>query len=110
MTEFVTYHARAFAQAARPAISMDVTNTDRAENLTTTEWRLLSSFVAVLQPLDEATSLACSASYPTLSEVIPLVHCTQLMLMQKLESGEDGAIFAKNLLTDSISPEIRNTR
>ncbi|KAG0409952.1 hypothetical protein HPB47_012958 [Ixodes persulcatus] len=50
----------------------------------------------VLQPLEQATTDLSGDSYPTLSQVIPLLHCTRLILTQ--HSTDEAASLASSLL------------
>ncbi|KAH7976395.1 hypothetical protein HPB52_013055 [Rhipicephalus sanguineus] len=91
-----------FAMLARllklkTAVTIDLTENDSVENLRNGEWRQVSAFVTVLQPVEEATTAACAESYPTLSLVVPLVHCLKLLLCDKT-SDCDEYDFAQNLL------------
>ncbi|KAH7956573.1 hypothetical protein HPB52_010673 [Rhipicephalus sanguineus] len=91
-----------FAMLARllklkTAVTIDLTENDSVENLTNGEWRQVSAFATVLQPVEEATTAACAESYPTLSLVVPLVHCMKLLLYDKI-SDCDEYDFAQNLL------------
>ncbi|KAH7955589.1 hypothetical protein HPB52_001675 [Rhipicephalus sanguineus] len=91
-----------FAMLARllklkTAVTIDLTENDSVENLTNGEWRQVSAFVTVLQPVEEATTAECAESYPTLSLVVPLVHCMKLLLCDKT-SDCDEYDFAQNLL------------
>ncbi|KAH7944363.1 hypothetical protein HPB52_018678 [Rhipicephalus sanguineus] len=91
-----------FAMLARllklkTAVTIDLSENDSVENLTNGEWRQVSAFVTVLQPVEEATTAACAESYPTLSLVVPLVHCMKLLLCDKT-SDCDEYDFAQNLL------------
>lgn len=58
----------------------------------------MAAAVKVLQPLDQATTNLCADRYPTLSQVIPLMHCTQVVLPRHVSEGEEAASFAKSLL------------
>lgn len=91
-----------FAMLARllklkTAVTIDLTENDSVENLTNGEWRQVSAFVTVLQPVEEATTAACAESYPTLSLVVPLVHCMKLLLCDKTSDCDEYA-FTQNLL------------
>ncbi|KAH6939993.1 hypothetical protein HPB50_023873 [Hyalomma asiaticum] len=81
----------------KTAVTIDLTENDSVENLTNGEWRQVSAFVTVLQPVEEATTAACAESYPTLSLVVPLVHCMKLLLCDKTSDCDEYA-FAQNLL------------
>ncbi|KAH7982469.1 hypothetical protein HPB52_005127 [Rhipicephalus sanguineus] len=81
----------------KTAVTIDLTENDSVENLTNGEWRQVSAFVAVLQPVEEATTAACAEAYPTLSFVVPLVQCMKLLLCDET-SDCDEYDFAQNLL------------
>ncbi|KAH7968610.1 hypothetical protein HPB52_010091 [Rhipicephalus sanguineus] len=91
-----------FAMLARllklkTAVTIDLTENDSVENLTNGEWRQVSAFVTVLQPVEDATTAACAESYPTLFLVVPLVHCMKLLLCDKTSDCNEYD-FAQNLL------------
>ncbi|KAH7985407.1 hypothetical protein HPB52_025659 [Rhipicephalus sanguineus] len=73
----------------KTAVTIDLTENDSVENLTNGEWRQVSAFVAVLQPVEEATTAACAESYPMLSLVVPLVHCMKLLLSDKTSDCDE---------------------
>ncbi|KAH9365830.1 hypothetical protein HPB48_013366 [Haemaphysalis longicornis] len=74
----------------RAPISLELCESD-VDNLSSTEWKLMASAVKVLQPLDQATTELCADRYPTLSQVIPLVHCTEVVLREQVHEGEEAA-------------------
>lgn len=65
-------------------------------NLSSREWKLMAAAVKVLQPQDQATTELCADRYPTLSQVIPLVHCTEVVLREHVDEGEEAASFARS--------------
>ncbi|KAG0429922.1 hypothetical protein HPB47_023163 [Ixodes persulcatus] len=82
----------------RPAISLDLSERDTFDNLTSSEWRLMASVTSVLKYVEEATRESCSEKHPTLSQVVPLVHCMLVLLTQQSHSGGEESVFAGNLL------------
>lgn len=58
----------------------------------------MAAAVKVLQPQYQATTELCADRYPTLSQVIPLVHCTDVVLREHVDEGEEAASFARSLL------------
>lgn len=82
----------------RQAISVDLSGQDTIENLTCSEWRLMAAVMSVLKCVEEATRESCSEKHPTLSQVIPLVHCMQILLSRQCQNGGEEAAFAGNLL------------
>ncbi|KAH8040937.1 hypothetical protein HPB51_013107 [Rhipicephalus microplus] len=81
----------------RASISVELCDSD-VDNLSSREWKLMAAAVKVLQPLDQATTELCADRYPTLSKVIPLVHCAQVVLHKHTSQGEEAASFARSLL------------
>ncbi|KAG0444628.1 hypothetical protein HPB47_013578 [Ixodes persulcatus] len=81
----------------RAPISLELCESD-VDNLSSREWKLMAAAVKVLQPLDQATTELCADRYPTLSQVIPLVHCTEVVLREHVREGEEAASFARSLL------------
>lgn len=81
----------------RAPISVELCDSD-VDNLSSREWKLMAAVVKVLQPLDQATTELCADCYPTLSQVIPLMHCTQVVLHEHVSEGEEAASFARSLL------------
>lgn len=82
----------------RRPISVDLSEQDTMEDFTSTEWRLMTSVTSVLKCIDDATRESCSEKHPTLSQVVPLVHCMQLLLTQQERSCGEESVFAGNLL------------
>ncbi|KAL1465900.1 hypothetical protein MTO96_043061 [Rhipicephalus appendiculatus] len=70
----------------RRPISLDLSEQDTLEDFTSSEWRLMASVTLVLKCIDDATRESCSEKHPTLSQVVPLVHCMQLLLTQQERS------------------------
>ncbi|KAH7977182.1 hypothetical protein HPB51_026968 [Rhipicephalus microplus] len=81
----------------RAPISVELCDLD-VDTLSSREWKLMAVAVKVLQPLDQATTELCADRYPTLSQVIPLVHCAQVVLHKHASQGEEAASFARSLL------------
>ncbi|KAG0416688.1 hypothetical protein HPB47_006225 [Ixodes persulcatus] len=81
----------------RAPISAELPESDFVENLSTKEWKLMAAVVKVLQPLQQATAELSADRYPTLSQVIPLLHCTHVVLQEHKTGGEEAAPFAYSL-------------
>ncbi|KAH8019297.1 hypothetical protein HPB51_018809 [Rhipicephalus microplus] len=81
----------------RAPISVELCDSD-VDNLSSREWKLMAAAVKVLQPLDQATTELCADRYPTLSQVILLVHCAQVVLHKHKSQGEEAASFARSFL------------
>ncbi|KAH9373320.1 hypothetical protein HPB48_018373 [Haemaphysalis longicornis] len=77
-------------------ISVELSESDSVENLSAQEWKLMNAIVRVLQPLEQATAELSADHYPTLSQVIPLLHCTRVMLEDHV--SDEAAPFAFSLL------------
>ncbi|XP_070386227.1 zinc finger BED domain-containing protein 4-like [Dermacentor albipictus] len=82
----------------RVPISLNLSEQDTLENLTSSEWHLMASITSVLKCVDDATRESCSEKHPTLSQVVPLVHCMQLLLTQQQQRCGEESAFAGNLL------------
>ncbi|KAH9383796.1 hypothetical protein HPB48_025566 [Haemaphysalis longicornis] len=82
----------------RQAISVDLSGQDTIEYLTCSEWRLMAAVMSFLKCVEEATRELSSEKHPTLSQVIPLVHCMQILLSRRCQNGGEDAAFAGNLL------------
>lgn len=82
----------------RRPISLDLSEQDSLEDFGSAEWRLMTAVTSVLKCVDDATRECCSERHPTLSQVVPLVHCLQLLLTQQQQSCGEESTFAKNLL------------
>ncbi|XP_049275099.1 zinc finger BED domain-containing protein 4-like [Rhipicephalus sanguineus] len=81
----------------RAPISVELCDSD-VDNLSSREWKLMAATVKVLQPLDQATTELCADRYLSLSQVIPLMHCTQVVPHEHVSEGEEAASFARSLL------------
>ncbi|KAH9378859.1 hypothetical protein HPB48_014774 [Haemaphysalis longicornis] len=81
----------------RRPISLDLSEQDSLEEFGSAEWRVMTAVTSVLKCVDDATRKCCSERHPTLSQVVPLVHCMQLLTQQQQSCGEEST-FAKNLL------------
>lgn len=44
------------------------------EDLSTTEWKLLSELVKLLQPLEESTNRMCTSKFASISLLLPIVN------------------------------------
>lgn len=84
----------------RTAISAELSESDSVENLSSAEWKIMAGLVSVLQPIQQATTELSAATYLTLSQVIPLLECTEITLKGYIsEANEyDAASFAGSLL------------
>ncbi|KAH7946295.1 hypothetical protein HPB49_022830 [Dermacentor silvarum] len=74
----------------RAPISVELCESD-VDNFNSKEWKLLAAVVKVLQPLDQATTELCADCYPTLSQVIPTAHCTQVVSHERVSEDYLGA-------------------
>lgn len=81
----------------RAPISVELSESDSVENLSAQEWKLMNAIVRVLQPLEQATAELSADHYPTLSQVIPLLHCTRVMLEEHVSGADEAAPFASSL-------------
>ncbi|KAH6933470.1 hypothetical protein HPB50_015418 [Hyalomma asiaticum] len=86
----------------RAPIPVELCDSD-VDNLSSREWKVMAAAIKVLQPLDQATTELCTDHYPTLSQVTPLMHCTQLVLHEHVSEGEEAASFARSLLRSNAT-------
>ncbi|KAH9381826.1 hypothetical protein HPB48_023121 [Haemaphysalis longicornis] len=82
----------------RTAISAELSESDSVENLSSAEWKLMAGLVSVLEPIQQATTELSAATYPTLSQVIPLLECTEITLKEYISQANVAASFAGSLL------------
>lgn len=68
------------------------------DNLSSKEWTLMAAAAKVLQPLEQATTEPRADRYPTLSQVIPLVHCTVVVPQKHISEGDKATLFARSPL------------
>ncbi|KAH9366723.1 hypothetical protein HPB48_008776 [Haemaphysalis longicornis] len=90
-------------------IAVELSGSDSVENLSAQEWKLMNAVVRVLQPLQQATAKLSADHYPTLSQVIPLLHCTRVMLEEHASGADKATPFASRLLhgLSTRFPDIR---
>lgn len=82
----------------RTAISAEPSESDSVENLSSAEWKLMAGLVSVLEPIQQATTELSAATYPTLSQVIPLLECTEVTMKEYISQANEAASFAGSLL------------
>ncbi|KAG0437759.1 hypothetical protein HPB47_017298 [Ixodes persulcatus] len=82
----------------RTAISAELSASDSVENLSSAEWKRMAWLVSVLQPIQQATTELSATKYPTLSQVIPLLECTEITLKEYISEANEVASFAISLL------------
>lgn len=82
----------------RTAISAELSESDSVENLSSAEWKLMGGLVSVLEPIQQATTELSAATYPTLSQVIPLLECTEITLKEYISQANEAASFGGSLL------------
>ncbi|KAM7293079.1 hypothetical protein ISCGN_026209 [Ixodes scapularis] len=80
----------------RVPVSVELSECDTVEPLSAGEWRLMTAVVQVLQPLEQATAELSGDSYPTLSQVIPLLECTKVALSR--HSTDEAGSVASSLI------------
>lgn len=80
----------------RVPVSVELSECDTVEPLSASEWRLMAAVVQVLQPLEQATAELSGDSYPTLSQVIPLLECTKVVLSR--HSTDEAGSVASSLI------------
>ena len=58
----------------REAITVVLASNDKVNNLRNHEWKTADSYVKVLKPFEDVTSMMSASRYPTLSMVIPVLN------------------------------------
>ncbi|KAH7986058.1 hypothetical protein HPB49_026139 [Dermacentor silvarum] len=71
----------------RTVITVELSESDAVPNLNASDWKLMNAAVQVLKPLDHATTELSEDRYPTLSQVIPLLQCTEVVLAEHVSQG-----------------------
>ncbi|KAH7970439.1 hypothetical protein HPB49_006877 [Dermacentor silvarum] len=82
----------------RTVITVELSESDAFPNLNASEWKLMNAPVQVLKPLDHATTELSGDKYPTLSQVIPLLQCTEVVLAEHVSEGVEAVLLASSLL------------
>ncbi|KAJ8869562.1 hypothetical protein PR048_028553 [Dryococelus australis] len=85
-------------QAALSAEMASPKNTSDVQMLAPQEWRHMSGLVEILQPLADAREELSGDSCPTLSMVIPILHCLESHLTRCIQHKTEGIMFARNFL------------
>lgn len=81
----------------RKPITVELLECDGVDNLTAAEWRLMTAAVEVLDPLAQATTELSGDKYPTLSQVIPLLECTGIVLARHAAQSDESSAIASSL-------------
>ncbi|KAH9374727.1 hypothetical protein HPB48_022189 [Haemaphysalis longicornis] len=58
----------------------------------------MAAAVKALQPWHQAMTAPCTDRFPTLPQVAPLVHCTEVVLCEHISEWDTAASFARSLL------------
>ncbi|KAH7945702.1 hypothetical protein HPB49_014328 [Dermacentor silvarum] len=82
----------------RTVITVELSESDAVPNVNASEWKLMNAAVRVLKPLDHATTELSGDRYSTLSQVIPLLQCTEVVLAEHVSQGGEAALLASSLL------------
>lgn len=77
-------------------VTVELSKCDTVENLSASEWKLMTATVHVLQPLQQATTDLSGDSYPTLSQVIFFLKHTEVVLTR--HSTDEAALIASTLV------------
>ncbi|KAH7980722.1 hypothetical protein HPB49_018545 [Dermacentor silvarum] len=72
----------------RTVITVELLESDAVPNLNASEWKLMNAALQVLKPLDHATTELSGDRYPTLSQVISLLQCTEVVLAELVSEGD----------------------
>ncbi|KAH7979236.1 hypothetical protein HPB49_008802 [Dermacentor silvarum] len=78
-------------------ITVELSESDAVTNLNASEWKLMNAAVQVLKPLDHPTTELSGDRYPTLSQVSPLLQCTEVVLAEHVSEGGEAALLASSL-------------
>ncbi|KAH6942679.1 hypothetical protein HPB50_009230 [Hyalomma asiaticum] len=81
----------------RKPITVELSERDAVDNLTAAEWKLMTAAVKVLDPLAQATTELSGDKYPTLSQVIPLLECTGIVLARHTAQSDESSAIASSL-------------
>ncbi|XP_049275497.1 zinc finger BED domain-containing protein 4-like [Rhipicephalus sanguineus] len=81
----------------RKPIIVELLECDGVDNLTAPEWKLMTAVVKVLDPLAQATTELSGDKYPTLSQVIPLLECTSIVLARYAAQSDESSAIALSL-------------
>ncbi|XP_075737457.1 zinc finger BED domain-containing protein 4-like [Rhipicephalus microplus] len=81
----------------RKPITVKLSECDAVDNFTAAEWKLMTAAVKVLDPLAQATTELCGYKYPTLSQVIPLLKCTGIVLARHTAQSDESSAIASSL-------------
>ncbi|KAH6927423.1 hypothetical protein HPB50_003458 [Hyalomma asiaticum] len=81
----------------RKPITVELSECDAVDNLTAAEWKLMTAAVKVLDPLAQATTELSGDKYPTLSQVIPLLECTGIVLARHTAQSDESSAIASSL-------------
>ena len=68
----------------RQAVTVVLASNDKVNNLRNHEWKTAESYVKVLKPFEDVTSMMSASRYPTLSMVIPVLN----VLKQQMDGSE----------------------
>ena len=95
----------------RAAVTLVLSNMPTVKNLNATQWSTAADMIATLRPFMDVTELMCSAQYPTMSMLIPVLDGLQHMLrtsggglhvmrsiLVRLMEEKFGDVFAVDLL------------
>lgn len=86
----------------KPITAARLTAIDARLTLSAAEWCRVSVYMLIFKPLSEVTALACSATYPTPSEVIPLLHSVLTLLEKAVDRSETDTIMSARSLVKSL--------
>jgi hypothetical protein len=78
------------------AVTVVLAWNDKVTNLQNYEWRTAESYVKVLKPFEDVTSMMSASRYPTLSMVIPVLNVLKQQ-MDESEMDEFGKQISKNI-------------
>ena len=80
----------------REAITVVLASNDNVKNLRNYEWKIAESYVKVLKPFEDVTSMLSASRYPTLSMVIPVLNVLKHQ-MDESEMDDFGKKICENI-------------
>ena len=86
----------------KAAVSAEIADTAKVENLKTNDWNLAEGYVTILSPFEQASRELCGESYPKLSMKIPALHGLHQQLqnfVKDVGNRRSGITLAHNLVS-----------
>ncbi|KAH9364184.1 hypothetical protein HPB48_022894 [Haemaphysalis longicornis] len=80
----------------RKPITVELLECDGVDKLTAAERKRMTAAVEVLDPLAQATTELSGDKYPTLSQVIPLLECSDIVLARHAAQSDESSAIASS--------------